>query len=578
MTPSVRDRTALYMPSVIRLFCRLPGLSTMVLALTLLGILTDSLGLMMLIPMLGTLTNEATGSELAGTIEGLMAWIGLPSTLTGILISFLGLLVLRTAIRLTRDLASVELRTQLVDGLRQEAFGALLHAEWSWLITQKSSDQGNLILTEVQRVGTGVYAALSLLAAVAAVLAYLFVAFWVAPLITGAVTAAAFAMLLAFAGGRGRSIRLGMEQVRVNRALHSQALEGLSAIKLAKILGAQAPLVANFRNTVRSLRNNQVRFVLLSGASREILQLIGAALIAGYVYVGATRWDVPVAELLVVVFILARLVPMLSTVQQFSQMLSNTLPAFDEAFSVIRKAKAAAEPVSNDTHPPLQLKLRLTLSGVTFRYPGQREPVVENLSLTLPAGTITAISGPSGAGKSTVADLLMGLLVPDAGQIRADGVEITRSKRLSWRKRVSYVPQDAVLYGGTVRESLVRGNPGATEEEMLAALRSAACEFVMRWKDGLDTPIGDGGRGLSGGERQRLALARGLIKRPDLLLLDEFTSALDPGTEALVRDSVATLRGHMTIVILGHRSGLHRIADQVVEMQNGHIHLLRATS
>jgi ATP-binding cassette subfamily C protein len=184
------------------------------------------------------------------------------------------------------------------------------------------------------------------------------------------------------------------------------------------------------------------------------------------------------------------------------------------------------------------------------------------VTLDLPVGSITVVSGPSGAGKTTLADVLMGLVAPDQGALFIDDMPLDAAGRLAWRQAVSYVPQEVVIYAGTLRGNLARACPDATDAQMHAALGAAAADFTANWPAGLDTLIGPGGRQLSGGERQRLALARGLLRQPSLLILDEVSSALDPENEGRIRDSVAQLAGRITTVILGHSAAFDSIATQ----------------
>jgi ATP-binding cassette, subfamily C, bacterial len=202
---------------------------------------------------------------------------------------------------------------------------------------------------------------------------------------------------------------------------------------------------------------------------------------------------------------------------------------------------------------------------------GEGPAVLDRVSLSFPAGSITALTGPSGAGKSTLADLVGGLLSPDAGTLAIDGTLLDPPLRRAWRRRVAYVQQEPVLLAATVRENLAWGAPGASEAEMLAALGGASADFVTALPHSLDTRVGDGGRVLSGGERQRLMLARALLRQPALLILDEAASALDSANEAAIAAAIAALRGRVTVLIVGHRGALAAIADRTIRLENGRL-------
>jgi ATP-binding cassette, subfamily C, bacterial len=192
--------------------------------------------------------------------------------------------------------------------------------------------------------------------------------------------------------------------------------------------------------------------------------------------------------------------------------------------------------------------------------------------LTIPAGKTTAIVGPSGAGKSTIADLVMGLIQPDEGRVLVDERPLRPEQRRAWRSKIGYVPQDTFLFHDTVRENLLWARPDARDEELREALRLAAAEdFVFRLPEGMETVLGDRGVRLSGGERQRLALARALLRKPSLLILDEATSNLDSENERRIQSAIEKLHGSMTILIITHRLFTTRSADVIYVLEQGRL-------
>jgi ATP-binding cassette, subfamily C, bacterial len=190
--------------------------------------------------------------------------------------------------------------------------------------------------------------------------------------------------------------------------------------------------------------------------------------------------------------------------------------------------------------------------------------------LTIPYCSTTALIGASGAGKSTLADLMAGLLAPTTGRIKVDGREVT--DRRAWREGVGYVTQDVYLFNSTLRENLLCAVRTANDAEIWEVLELAAAgDFVRALPLGLDTLLGERGVRLSGGERQRLAIARALLRRPVLLVLDEATSALDRENEQLIQDTLAKLRGHLTVLLIAHRETSIAGVDRIVRMAKGQI-------
>jgi ATP-binding cassette subfamily C protein len=219
------------------------------------------------------------------------------------------------------------------------------------------------------------------------------------------------------------------------------------------------------------------------------------------------------------------------------------------------------------------LRQEIKLQNVDFRYDKQKDKkILSELNLVIYAQQTTAIVGSSGAGKSTLADLLMGLLTPDAGEILIDGQPLEPQQIHSWRPSVAYVPQETFLFHDTVRANLLWTRPQASDEELWQILRLAAADqFVAELPDSLDTVVGDRGVRLSGGERQRLALARALLRHPSLLLLDEATSALDNENEQRIQLALDELHGELSIVVIAHRLSTIRHADQIVVIDNGRV-------
>jgi len=260
----------------------------------------------------------------------------------------------------------------------------------------------------------------------------------------------------------------------------------------------------------------------------------------------------------------------LGNLQQTYYYWLSAIPAIDETESLLAECAAAAEPVAVNALP-LPLDCELRFDAVSFSYPGRDVAAVLDINLSFKARTTSAIVGTSGAGKSTLADLLMGLLTPDNGQILIDGVALQGAERRRWRRSVAYVQQDAFLFHDTIRNNLLWAQPDASIAQLSQALTTAAADFVSALPQGIDTIVGDGGVRLSGGERQRIALARALLGAPALLILDEATSALDLENEAAIRRAIEALHGDLTVVIIGHRLAFLDQADQVIRLSEGQV-------
>jgi ATP-binding cassette subfamily C protein len=272
--------------------------------------------------------------------------------------------------------------------------------------------------------------------------------------------------------------------------------------------------------------------------------------------------------------VFTRLIPRLAAGQNQLQAFLSELPAFENLMTIYRECVANAEvpdAAGRAAGPGPALAHEIRLERVGFRYDALRPMVLEDVSLSIAAGRITAIVGASGAGKSTVADLVNGLLSPVSGRVLVDGVDLTPQTARAWRRHAGYVAQDTVLFHDTVRANLRWAYPEASEQEMTESLKLAAAEFVFDLPQGLDTVVGDRGMLLSHGQRQRIALARALLRKPTLLILDEATNSLDLDNEKRILDAIERLQGRTTILMIAHRPSAVQRAQTIYVLENGRV-------
>jgi ATP-binding cassette subfamily C protein len=221
---------------------------------------------------------------------------------------------------------------------------------------------------------------------------------------------------------------------------------------------------------------------------------------------------------------------------------------------------------------------RLRLEGVSYAYDRDSPAILQRVDLDVSRGECVAIVGATGVGKTTLVDLVLGLIEPTEGRITVDGVAIA-DNLAAWRRHIGYVPQEAFLFDDTLRRNIAFGIPDVEIDEarVIGAVRVAQLgEFVTRLPAGLDTWIGERGLRLSGGERQRVSIARALYRDPDMLVFDEATSSLDPGTEQALTRAIEQLRGQKTLLVIAHRLTTVERADRLVVLSAGRIEAIGA--
>ncbi len=213
----------------------------------------------------------------------------------------------------------------------------------------------------------------------------------------------------------------------------------------------------------------------------------------------------------------------------------------------------------------------IELQDVSFKY-GCRTPVLEKLNLRVPAGKIVAVVGESGSGKSTLLKLLMGFYAPTSGRVTADGVDQRDFDLNSWRNRIGLVSQDAFVFNGTLRDNIALGRPAATLADVATAAKSAGLEeFIASLPERYETVVGERGANLSGGQRQRLAIARALLRQPEILIFDEATSHLDTATERAIQENLRSALAGRTVILVAHRLSTIRSADLIYVMHKGQV-------
>jgi ABC-type multidrug transport system fused ATPase/permease subunit len=276
-----------------------------------------------------------------------------------------------------------------------------------------------------------------------------------------------------------------------------------------------------------------------------------------------------------------RILPGMASISSTLNTIRSRMPAFNAAYETIRQVdeyeqkeqKSDADEEADLRAGQTVLKNEIRFHGVSYRYPNTEKYILKDLDFTIKARTSIGIIGPSGAGKSTLVDVLLGLLIPEQGNITMDGKDI-QTLGVTWNRNVGYVPQSVYLVDSNIRENIAFGIPTEQiDDEMVwTALEMAQlADFVKKQPNGLDTCVGERGIKFSGGQRQRVAIARALYLNPEILILDEATAALDNETEKALMEAIEALQGHKTLVVVAHRLTTIKNCDFIYEVTDGQV-------
>lgn len=268
----------------------------------------------------------------------------------------------------------------------------------------------------------------------------------------------------------------------------------------------------------------------------------------------------------------------------FTVFVGASIGSLPDLFSKIQKAIGATEHLMNildqkneeevfeESHIVNKLE-RVVFKNVSFNYDSRKDVnVLKNVSFDIKAGNQVALVGSSGSGKSTIASLLMRFYDPISGDIKINDDNYSQLSLKDWRNYIAYVPQDVILFSGTVKDNVMYGKINASEEEVVLALKKAnAYDFVMKFPEALNTEVGERGVQLSGGQKQRISIARAILNDPQLLILDEATSALDSESESLVQDALNNLMKDRTSLVIAHRLSTIKHADKILVLEDGEV-------
>jgi len=562
------------MRRIFRVFMSVPGWSKWtILGGLFLATLAEGFGLASVLPALTILLGDS-GEEpslVHKMIYGVLAAVGLPPSLEVLLLLVLiGVLVKASlvAFALVRvGYAVAEVATDLRTSLVQR----LLAVKWAYFTRQPIGRFANAMSQDATRAGRAymlaqMYVASLLETAVSVTLAFL--VSWKLALLGLAIGGVILLILGPFVR---ISKKAGRRQQTSTQSFVTLLSDALIGIKPLKAMSRQEHFLPMLERETRALRRSLRRQAIGENMISEMREPIFMAFAVVGIYLAQARFTVSMSELIVMAILLYRTVGSLGRVQRQQQRAIVLEASHRAVHKMIREAGAEREEFVGTKVPTLERAC--VLDRVSFDFGSK--PVLDRVSITIPADRLTVLMGPSGVGKTTIADLLLGLFEPQAGRILIDGVPLSEIDLRAWRGMVGYVPQELTLFHDSVLANLTLGDPAISEDEARAALETAgAGPFVASLRDGLMTTVGERGMQLSGGQRQRIALARALLIKPKLLILDEVTSALDPATEAEICANVQALDGTLTILAITHRPAWLEVADRVYEVAPNGISLV----
>jgi ATP-binding cassette subfamily C protein len=531
------------------------------------------IGLLLILPLLGLLGFGPGGADhpLWQKLGAVLGRLGLALNLETGLALFMAAVSLRALLNWRRETWQVEVEQHFQTALRNRLYETLARTELHWLQRLRTSEFIASTQSEIRRAQQAANSLFQLCSQVLSLGAYFTVALVLSLQMTlFAFVCGAVAVLIMLPLVR-RTHALSRQQISVRSSMINNLIEHIQGLRIARSLGLTERFVHDYRKRSGQAARVAVRLTRLSAFSSLAFDLVAVVLLAVVVYLGLSRLEVEPTRFVVLLLVFIRIFPAIGQLQSQMQLFVSHVPSFRHYLDLLSELQQHEEVVPQaDAVPRLRMREALELRGVTFRYHTADEPVLRDVSLRIEKGAVTAIGGHSGAGKSTLVDIATGLLPPGSGGVVLDGRLLDERERILWRRETALVPQDSFLFNDTVRANLLCVKPDATERELWEALDAVNCRrFIEGRRGGLDSEVGERGALLSGGERQRLSIARALLRRPQLLVLDEPTNNLDKESVAALLDILGEICRQATLLVVSHDQRILQRADRVFHLEAG---------
>ncbi len=529
----------------------------------------DLIGLTMMVPfIIATTSDQEATKGVVVMLHSVLVHFGVPFAPLPIMAIIISGLALKGVVGVMVTRYADKIVGKVTRDMRIRLIHSLLGARWGYFVRQSVGRLAFAIGPEADASGQCFSVLTSLIAAVLQVTVFV----TVLGLLSWQLLAIAIfvtALLVVWFGGLVReSRRQAKEQRQEVRQRAAKFTDTLTGIKPIRAMGRAERFADRFEDEARLLEKNS-RPGLLSPQFAADLQepVVGAALAVG-IYVAVTKLQLEIHDLLIMSILMVKTIAAMMPMQRLAQRFIQSYDQYRSLNRLLEVSEDARESWPGRGNPTLDEAI--TFDEVSFSYRDQA--VLNGLNLRIPAGEITALIGPSGVGKSTIVDLLVGLYQPHGGAIRVDGADLLQIDLDQWRRDIGYIPQEVLLFHDSVRYNVTLFEDGITDEAVMEALDAAgAADFVTSSRQGLDTVVGERGSRLSGGQRQRISIARALLHRPRLLILDEATTGLDQETEWAICAHIRQLceTTGLTVLAVSHQPAWQRAAHQVYRIETG---------
>ena len=525
------------------------------------------LALFPLMKYLDASTEQFSNPLITEYFEKMFFWMGMDTSL----ITVLGFMVFSTWsikwIEYFIKSYSAKISAVIVKNLRQQIIEAVMQASWSYFINKRVGYIIHSVITETGKTVAGYNDAIRFFSSIVQGLVLLITTFILSPFISLIVVITGVILVILFTPWINYAKQVSVKTGKLLQEITSRITDTLHGLKPLKAMNNDRFLMPILHRETVGLEKQQFRGFLVSQLPivlRDSLIILVMAIVA---YVSLEYSIIEKANLLPMLLLFLGAVRQLASAQSVFQAQKGMEPFYISLKENIAEAKRVNEKSYGDINPVF--KEQITIKDVSFSY--GEVSVLRNTSLVIKKKSFVALMGKSGAGKTTFTDILCALYKPNSGEVLIDNNNLQSLNINKWRQMIGYVPQDLVLFHDTIINNVNLGDVSISNEKVKEALKdSGAWDFVESLPEGMNTVIGERGIRLSGGQRQRISIARAIVRDPELLILDEATTALDPQTEERILKTIRDLtKKGITAVAVSHQTAVLEIADQVFKLENG---------
>ena len=543
--------------------------------LVVLGMLTsftEGIGISLFIPFLESIGQKnivpQTGNWLFDSLGAVFNSIQPDTRLLTISFCIFIVVLLRAALSYGNMVTFTWLTMKVGHRIRSRLFEQLMTVSFRFIEKCSSGRLMNALSTETWRATDALSGLFKMLIGVCSIAVYFTLLMLISWKLTLLVTAIMVVISVIVRLLTRQTQSLGEKVTRHNTELTNRMVEGIDGMKVIRAFVRESYEQKRFAQTSRRLTNLIVRLTMLHGTISPVYQVLTAALLLAVLLTNIHSPE-KIYSILIFIFILYRLQPRIIALDGARNRLVFLASAVEEINSLLAETRKS---LPNGTIPFKELKKGIFFNKLTFKYNSEEKPALQKISISIPVGKTTALVGHSGAGKSTLIKLLLRFYDASEGNIYVDDYPMKSLETESWRKTIALVSQDVYVFNASIQDNIAYGRLDADGEEIIAAARIAdAHEFICQLPHGYDTKVGDRGIRLSGGQLQRITLARAIVRKPRIIILDEATNALDSISEQLIQEALEKLRLNCTVIVIAHRLSTIENANQIIVLNKGRV-------